>query len=542
PRGPTESGSHTSPSSPTSGLPIHSGLRTASSDVRRIATVSEGIAGPSVSLHDFRTDSSTSRVSHDSTVPKQSHNHASTGLDGSNHGSSMLPARTKYIFPDLRDYRGPILAVINHHDAQQLLQLPTLLSRRRIYRNHSVMARRNQCIRKGGEAFCRLGLGNMKVATRRLQRDIFAMELNLLNDVLIHVQKNETLDTSEQRSGSIKAVYRLRVDNYQLLLTSLYHQREAANDALSILGRTPPKLPTLGSSGNVAEWHNENDFEIIGVCFRLEVENFLWELDQALNCRGHPHRQSVVNTKLLQITQGLAPEIALRVGGSDSEIQKGQHFPQRVQQFVSAQTIRLVQHPPVVPALLHFSTIHLAERPAAQPTTSLCMNRKVLTGIPAVRGTDATAISSSGAMDVYRRYSSSLNNPFRFTTGNHSLNEAPPSIATYALEATTPGRFDDVRVYRKPRPAWLDEIQWISCEYDPNSETEVRDRDHSCNTTLISSHISLCELSESSSARGIAARCRYTFQAFTHRLRQSALILNTSSKLVGVKQPASSVA
>ncbi|KAJ7814573.1 hypothetical protein B0H13DRAFT_2381646 [Mycena leptocephala] len=43
---------------------------------------------------------------------------------------------------------------------------------------------------------------------------------------------------------------------------------------------TPPPLPSWGNNEDILSGYNENSFEILGVCFRAEVENFLVPLDK----------------------------------------------------------------------------------------------------------------------------------------------------------------------------------------------------------------------------------------------------------------------
>ncbi|KAJ7172837.1 hypothetical protein C8R43DRAFT_1208931 [Mycena crocata] len=226
-----------------------------------------------------------------------------------NLGTSPLE---DYIFPTLREYHGPIVAVINQHDTRQIIQLPTSLSRRNIHRNISVMAHRTHGIRNGGEASSWPDFENMKVATRRLQRDIFPRELNLLDKLLVNVAKNLGLDTSEE----------VRPD-------------EAANDGFLILGQTPPKLPTVGSSGS---------------------------LDQAFDYEGQQVPRSIADT---------LTEEPLAIAQRPAHGTQLQHSPQPVQQPSFVQTIRSILHSPVVPTFLPISTLHPpAGGPAPHSTNS----------------------------------------------------------------------------------------------------------------------------------------------------------------------------
>ncbi|KAJ7172838.1 hypothetical protein C8R43DRAFT_1208933 [Mycena crocata] len=253
PRGPTESGSHIVPPSPISGSPTVWSL-SSSGLVALNRTGSE---------NDLRSGQPVSHL-----------------LQSRRDASSTLGDRPENPAP-LRDYHGPVPAVAINQDAPQILEMPTLLSRRHIYRDISVMARRSQCIRDGIAARNRPELQTMKNATRRLQRDVFLTELNLFDNVLSKVQKTEASVISVTQSGP---VYRLQAEDFDLLLTFLRQDTQTAQVAFTIIGRMIPKLPTFRPTGrSFSEWHSANDFEILSVYFRLEVENFVWELDNTFN-------------------------------------------------------------------------------------------------------------------------------------------------------------------------------------------------------------------------------------------------------------------
>ncbi|KAJ7137479.1 hypothetical protein C8R43DRAFT_1203193 [Mycena crocata] len=137
------------------------------------------------------------------------------------------------------------------------------------------------CIRNGIAALIRPELQTMKNATRRVQRDVFPTELNLLDNVLTKVQNTEASVISLTQS---EPVYRLQAEDFDLLLAFLHQHAQSAQIAFTFIGRIIAKLPTFGPTGkSISEWHRANHFEILSVCFRLEVENFIWELDTAFD-------------------------------------------------------------------------------------------------------------------------------------------------------------------------------------------------------------------------------------------------------------------
>ena len=65
----------------------------------------------------------------------------------------------------------------------------------------------------------------------------------------------------------------------RIILVNLNHQlksrRNKAEDDLIISGEGIPSLPRWGLNGKADEFWSANNFEILGACFRQEVEIFL---------------------------------------------------------------------------------------------------------------------------------------------------------------------------------------------------------------------------------------------------------------------------
>jgi hypothetical protein len=70
-------------------------------------------------------------------------------------------------------------------------------------------------------------------------------------------------------------------ENYEGLLQALAICKRSAMNGFRINGKRAPNLPSWGGSGyGPNEFYTVNDFEILSVCFRLEVEQFLFQLRQ----------------------------------------------------------------------------------------------------------------------------------------------------------------------------------------------------------------------------------------------------------------------
>ncbi|KAJ7109759.1 hypothetical protein C8R43DRAFT_962468 [Mycena crocata] len=202
---------------------------------------------------------------------------------------------TQFILPPLEDYNRDYNVAMNPDEltSWQFLDLPTLYSRRKIRRNRYIARRREECIAKGIIGLMKPELRDMQVATRRLQRDIFPAELNLLDTILSKVQTNRIYDDFKL-PPSVQVAYRISQSDYAQLTTMLYCARAMAAEAFQMAGRLLPDIPYFGRTGAVQSWHNENDFEICCVCFRLEVEHFLWDCDQIMDYAKYMPR-SIVN-------------------------------------------------------------------------------------------------------------------------------------------------------------------------------------------------------------------------------------------------------
>ncbi|KAJ7120349.1 hypothetical protein C8R44DRAFT_623658, partial [Mycena epipterygia] len=112
-------------------------------------------------------------------------------------------------------------------------------------------------------------------ASRRIFTYVFPRELELLEALLTNVERLQLV-------GSTFG-YRVEKDRFQQLLQILYRLRVLAEDSFRIAGKTPPALPSWGDDEDILDVYDQNSFEISGVCFRVEVENFLWLLDKYYN-------------------------------------------------------------------------------------------------------------------------------------------------------------------------------------------------------------------------------------------------------------------
>ncbi|KAJ7601798.1 hypothetical protein DFH06DRAFT_1153477 [Mycena polygramma] len=175
----------------------------------------------------------------------------------------------------LQDYSGPVPD--NNVDPsaparRTQVTVPTLKPLSKIGNNAQILARRTEALAKGASGTGKDFLLTATKASRRLYQHVFPKEFQLLDALLTEV---EILQLFGMGAG-----YRVEKDQFRLLLRILQKLRAIAEDSFTVDGKTPPPLPTWGDDEDILEVYDQNAFEILGVCFRVEVENFLVLLDK----------------------------------------------------------------------------------------------------------------------------------------------------------------------------------------------------------------------------------------------------------------------
>ena len=138
--------------------------------------------------------------------------------------------------------------------------------------------------------------------SRKGWKDLFKEEMDILKELLSNLYYFN--------SGTNQVGFTLQ----KIILVNLNHQlklrRNEAEEDLIINGEGIPQLPRWGINSKADEFWSANDFEILGVCYRREVENFLVYLaehhdfvntkgsiksDQRIIISATPQRKSVIN-------------------------------------------------------------------------------------------------------------------------------------------------------------------------------------------------------------------------------------------------------
>jgi len=142
----------------------------------------------------------------------------------------------------------------------------------RIRRVKSLDDRRIDALEAGANGLDKLPLFHAKVLSKRLTYDVFLEETRLLDKVLTEVRYAFTSEDS--------VIFTVDPKPFCKLLKRLVALRKKAQDSILVAGMAIPETPIWGRDGDIGKFHNKGDFEILGICFRAEVENFLWRLQE----------------------------------------------------------------------------------------------------------------------------------------------------------------------------------------------------------------------------------------------------------------------
>ena len=106
-----------------------------------------------------------------------------------------------------------------------------------------------------------------KVVMRKGRKDLFKEEMEILKELLSSLYYFS--------NGTNQAGFALQKIILVNLNQRLKSRRNEAEEDLIVSGEGIPPLPKWGLNGKADEFWTANDFEILGACYRREVENFL---------------------------------------------------------------------------------------------------------------------------------------------------------------------------------------------------------------------------------------------------------------------------
>ncbi|KAF7304188.1 Reverse transcriptase domain-containing protein [Mycena indigotica] len=160
---------------------------------------------------------------------------------------------------------------------RQVISLPTFSARRRISSQKHIVTRQQEALAFGAPFIKKDYLLDCQGTPRRLY-EIFSGEFDMLSHLLSLVEWVPVLTNTPEEPES--RAYRFYRPNYNILRQALDDIRQQAKILFDAQQIPLPPLPTWGDKYHWDCFYLENDFEILGVCFRAEVENFLVILEK----------------------------------------------------------------------------------------------------------------------------------------------------------------------------------------------------------------------------------------------------------------------
>ncbi|KAJ7193237.1 hypothetical protein GGX14DRAFT_405675 [Mycena pura] len=177
----------------------------------------------------------------------------------------------------VRSFCGPLAPTSFKPDAPISctdLQLATALSGAHILSEPDILARHNACRQKGFFAIDKAHLLEISIPPYATLGASFSHDLELLYNVLTHVE-------TRPRFGARSNGFRLKSESYNAFIQMLTTRKRHGLDGFRLHGRRSPTIPSWGDGAcGLDEFYTLSDFEILAVCFRVEVEHFLFQLHQ----------------------------------------------------------------------------------------------------------------------------------------------------------------------------------------------------------------------------------------------------------------------
>ncbi|KAF6743981.1 hypothetical protein DFP72DRAFT_1079278 [Ephemerocybe angulata] len=185
----------------------------------------------------------------------------------------------------------PVIDATRVHEyliKEVILEIPTCLSTTTFARDGpdgfgSIAGRYYNVLKRAEE-----GLGRRLPSGGQLvnpaARHFFKAEYDMLDEILTHVQKY--VDPKTGTSG-----YRISVERWKHLAARMYEVKNSCEDALHISGEGNVEVPRWGPTGRMSDIWSINDFEILSVAFRAEIEQFFTTVTRAVTITAEANEQ-----------------------------------------------------------------------------------------------------------------------------------------------------------------------------------------------------------------------------------------------------------
>jgi hypothetical protein len=136
----------------------------------------------------------------------------------------------------------------------------------------TTLARRQLGLEIGSKEFAKNFLRDPKIATRKMHTSTFRDQLGILQKLLTSIETTILLNKTN--------VYRLQKSTYWAFWKLLNDLHKRAKPAFEMFRTIAPTIPTWGRNEDPLAYYAANEFEILGICYRAEVEHYLIVLDE----------------------------------------------------------------------------------------------------------------------------------------------------------------------------------------------------------------------------------------------------------------------
>lgn len=170
--------------------------------------------------------------------------------------------------PPIRAFGRPVAVTSTDLQAAKpaFLQLPGCTSPRDLS-SRADMSRVEDAVQEGQHHLQRIPSNNDEVLTRKQENSYFPKECTLLDQLLARVQTTVV--------GPGAYAYAVEAETLLQLSELLIHRRRTASESLLLRNAPVPELPRWGPLGDPNTFWLLNEFEILGACYRREVECYL---------------------------------------------------------------------------------------------------------------------------------------------------------------------------------------------------------------------------------------------------------------------------
>ncbi|KAK7446002.1 hypothetical protein VKT23_014625 [Stygiomarasmius scandens] len=159
----------------------------------------------------------------------------------------------------------------------QYFLLPTLIAFHRMGTNEVIHQRRKTALQYAVQGLRMPQLLKYHTAPGRLYKHVFEAYLDALGTLLGTVK---AVDPNPEKKEDGRRMYSLSFSRFEAFSLELRELLRSIEDSLRIKGRRVPTAPFWPEGSVGIDYFTQNDFEILCLAYRVQAENFLYQIDQ----------------------------------------------------------------------------------------------------------------------------------------------------------------------------------------------------------------------------------------------------------------------